>query len=135
MSKEERKNMEWMEKEERGMNVEECRSGKRFGDLAEEWMAVTKTQWKESTNIKYRNMLESYILPYLGGENAEDLTYPAMMDYCSYLLTHGGMQHTGLSSKTVSDVMSVVRNVLKFAERNGCPVRELYLQIHLNALQ
>ena len=125
MGKEERKNMEWMEKEERGMNVEECRSGKRFGDLAEEWMAVTKTQWKESTNIKYRNMLESYILPYLGGKNAEDLTYPAMMDYCSYLLTHGGMQHTGLSSKTVSDVMSVVRNVLKFAERNGCPVREL----------
>lgn len=90
-----------------------------FETLAQEWLNSIQPQVKESTVNKYRNILESYIIPVCGKQPLSDFSYECIEDHCQKLLSSGGKSGLGLSSKTVSDALSVIRNVLKFAIRKG----------------
>lgn len=90
-----------------------------FSSVAASWFESTKTQIKESTRNKYQNMLDSYILPAYENRPLDSITYDFIDSHCSSLLVYGGKKGTGLSSKTVTDVLSVIRNILKFAIRKG----------------
>lgn len=48
-----------------------------------------------------------------------DITYDFIESHCNFLLASGGKKGTGLSTKTVTDVLTIIRNVLKFAARKG----------------
>lgn len=86
----------------------------RFEAAAEEWFTFKKPLWKESTAVKYRNFLNIYILPALGKISLEELTTEDVELLCSDLLFCGGNRKEGLSPKTVSDILSVIRNILKY---------------------
>lgn len=90
-----------------------------FGTLAQEWLNSTRLQTKESTVNKYRNLLDSYILPACGKQPLSGFSYDYIEDHCQKLLSSGGKSGCGLSPKTVSDTLSVIRNVLKFAIKKG----------------
>lgn len=90
-----------------------------FETLAQEWLNSIQPQVKESTVNKYRNLLESYIIPVCGKQPLSGFSYEYIEDHCQKLLSSGGKSGNGLSSKTVSDTLSVIRNVLKFAIRKG----------------
>lgn len=90
-----------------------------FDFFAKAWLESVKTQIKESTKNKYQNMLEAYILPNIGSIPMNQLTYEVIIGHCQYLLTIGSKSGKGLSPKTVSDVLSLIRNILKFAIRKG----------------
>lgn len=90
-----------------------------FSDVASEWFEGVKTQCKESTQNKYENLLNNYILPTYGDQMLDNITYAFIKSHCNYLLVSGGKGEYGLSPKTVTDVLSVVRNVLKFAIKKG----------------
>lgn len=90
-----------------------------FSTIASEWFESVKSQTKESTQNKYHNLLISYILPAYGEHTLDNITYDFIESHCNLLLISGGKKGTGLSTKTVTDVLSVIRNVLKFACRKG----------------
>lgn len=64
-------------------------------------------------------MLTDYILPSYGDQTLDSITYDFIEFHCNLLLVSGGKKGNGLSAKTVTDVLSVIRNVLKFAIRKG----------------
>ena len=82
-----------------------------FVSVATEWFNNIKPQIKESTENKYQNLLKSYILPAYGEKTLESITYDFIENQCNSLLQSGGKKGTGLSPKTVADVLSVIRNM------------------------
>lgn len=90
-----------------------------FSAVASDWFESVKSQTKESTQNKYHNMLHDYILPAYGEQTLKNITYEFIESHCNLLLASGGKNGRGLSAKTVSDVLSVIRSVLKFAMKKG----------------
>lgn len=90
-----------------------------FVSVAMEWFDNVKLKIKESTGNRYWNLLNSYILPTYGEQPLECITYDFIERHCNTLLLSGGKKGTGLSPKTVTDILSVVRNIIKFAIKKG----------------
>lgn len=90
-----------------------------FSEIASDWFESVNPQIKESTANKYDNLLQTYILPLFGEATLDCITFDFIEKQCNELLLHGGIEHDGLSPKTVLDTLSVVRNILKFAIRKG----------------
>lgn len=90
-----------------------------FSEIASDWFANIGLQAKESTRNKYHNILCDYILPEYGERTLDSITYDFIESHCNLLLASGGKKGHGLSAKTVTDVLSVIRNILKFAIRKG----------------
>lgn len=93
-----------------------------FATLSEEWFENAKLHTKISTQNKYYNMLTLYILPQYGHQTFDSMTYESIESYCHFLLTAGGKKGQGLSTKTVSDILSIIRNITKFAQKKGISV-------------
>lgn len=90
-----------------------------FQEVAVEWLESISPKIKESTNNKYRNLLESYIYPEFKTVPLCNMTHETIEAYCNRLLQTGGAKGLGLSPKTVSDVLSIIRSILHFAVRKG----------------
>ncbi|MDO4324725.1 MAG: site-specific integrase [bacterium] len=88
-------------------------------DIAEDWLKATIPQIKESTAVKYQNILKNYIIPELGEMPIYCLTYTHLEAFSNILLSKGGIKKKGLSAKTVADIMTVLRSILRFAAKNG----------------
>lgn len=99
--------------------------------LSEDYLEFTKHDVKESTKNKYKNLLNSYILPELGGFQVDNITYDVLQGYCKSLLTHGGFKKTGLSPKTVSDIISLLRNIFNYAGKKGIQINFDIQSIHV----
>ena len=90
-----------------------------FENIANEWINSIRQQVKLSTYNRYLNLLSLYILPHLGRRPLNEITHSLLEDYCNRLLGNGGKKEIGLSPKTVTDSLSVIRNVLNFAKAKG----------------
>lgn len=86
-----------------------------FGKLAREWLVSIKPKVKASTYTRYQNLLSSYLLNEVGHIPVQSLTALDLDAYCNRLLNSGGAHGDGLSAKTVSDILSVVRSILRYA--------------------
>ena len=84
-----------------------------FEELALLWLDEVQHSVKESTGVKYRNMINGYIIPYLGHLKLNAIDYEIVSELCIELLSVGGSNKQGLSSKTVADVLSIIKAVLK----------------------
>lgn len=93
-----------------------------FGALSENWLRTRHTSVKESTYIKYRNLLQHYILPRLGTIPVMQITVDILNQFYDWLLTKGGWRQQGVSPKTASDTFSIVRSVLRYARSQRIPV-------------
>lgn len=90
-----------------------------FKKAAAEWFESVRPHLKQSTCNKYLNLLESYIYPEFADTPITNITHTHMESHCNALLQTGGVKGKGLSPKTVTDVLSVMRNILHFAARKG----------------
>lgn len=114
---------------------EECSSAqvqlpKTFGEIAAKWLKEASVQLKRSTIEKYRTILNVHLLPEFGAMPVSQIRYEHISDLCIGLLSAGGKSGEGLSSKTTSDIYSVLKNVLKYAERYGYHTELGNFQIH-----
>lgn len=96
----------------------QCKST-QFHVVAIQWFESIKVQTKESTQNKYWNTLELYVLPDLGKYMINEITDQIIEEHCSQLLKEGGVRKAGLSPKSVGFALSLVRSILKFADRRG----------------
>ena len=86
------------------------------------WLAYIRPKVKESSYVKYRTILEKYIIPRLGKHAIPSLDTRQLEYFFNALLTDGKSNGTGLSPKSVADIKSVVNNIFRFAEYHGIPV-------------
>lgn len=105
-----------------------------FSEIALEWLEHVQLQAKESTGNKYERILNKYILPVYGKKKTECITYDLIESECNRLLQYGGKKENGLSPKTVSDILSVLRSILKFAEKKNhkivCDGKSIQIKQH-----
>lgn len=90
-----------------------------FGAAVREWLCHVQYQVKDSTFAKYRSMAEVYLIPALGGQPWEQITREAIETFCGRLLASGGRRGQGLAPKTVADILSVIRNIFRYASAHG----------------
>lgn len=104
-------------------------------ELSDLWLESQKARVKESTYNKYSNILRSYVLPNIGGLCIQEMTPTGITKMCDSLLTCGGKNGTGLSEKTVADILSVVRSIFQYSASMGCscPFDPLTIRIHQKA--
>lgn len=92
-----------------------------FSRVSDEWIQVNKSQWKESSTVKYINILNNHLLPEFGQRNITDIARTDIQAYISKLLTSGGRNDAGLAPKTVNNIISVMKNIFEFtAETKQC---------------
>ncbi len=100
-----------------------------FGSLVEGWLYQNKQFFKESTIIKYQNLLKLYLIPEFEHYALEDFTYVRLNEFSLKLLQFGGHKGTGLSPKTVSDILSLLHNIFQYAENKGISVPASHITI------
>lgn len=94
-------------------------SNATFAFYSEKWFSSLSPDIKESTKNKYQNLLDLYITPNWGDKRLSDIDFDFIDSFCNDLLSSGGKKGLGLSPKTVSDVLSVIRNVLRYCKNKG----------------
>ncbi len=83
--------------------------------VAQAWELQTFPQIKESSRVKYHTMLQRHILPKIGSIPLSELTHQKIEALSQELLR-------SLSPRSVSDIMAVLRGVLRFARVGGADV-------------
>lgn len=108
-----------------------------FKNLTEKWLYHKRIFFKESTIIKYQNLIKLYLLPEFGEYHIDEFTYTNLNEFSIKLLQSGGKKGTGLSSKTVIDIFSLLHNIFQFAESIGIsiPVAHMSIPIKLQKKQ
>lgn len=89
-----------------------------FKNLSAEWLHTLKPQLKASSVAKYTNILKSYLNPHFGDEPVCAITRGDVMLYSRELLTSGGVKSSGLAPKTVNSIISVMKSIFEYAERD-----------------
>lgn len=84
---------------------------KTLGYYCGEWLAVTKNRIKDSTYVKYFNIVNNHILPALGSLRPEEIDELKIMNFENRLLESGSKQGRPLSPKTVKDILLVLNSI------------------------
>lgn len=84
------------------------------------WSHAIQPCIKESAFARYQFLVQRHILPALGNYMLIELTEMQVGRWTQTLLRSGRLDKKGgLSAKTVTDILSVLKNIVAFAERNG----------------
>ncbi len=91
-----------------------------FATVAEEWFEAIRPTLKPSSISKYRNVLDIHLLPEFGAKKLTDITRNEVTAFSSRLLASGGRKGCGLAPKSVSDILSVMKNAMGYAHHVKC---------------
>jgi integrase len=87
-----------------------------FADVADQWLSVLVLKVKPSTYSGYKSTLDLHILPPLGNRKIQSLTAVDISLFAKYKLENGRTDGKGgLSTKTVRDMLSIIKSVVDFA--------------------
>lgn len=93
-----------------------------FESISKQWLLSIKGSVKESTYVKYFNIVQLYLLKSFRNWNVSAFTFENVNEFCNYLLLKGGQKGMGLAPKTVSDIMFVFKSILQYAKFCGYKV-------------
>ena len=93
-----------------------------FGSLLTDWLYFVRPDVKESTYSRYTAMIEKHIRPELGQISLSEMTSEDIDHFSLKKLAQGNLKKSGgLSPKTVTGFLSVIRLALDYgAERGYC---------------
>lgn len=86
-----------------------------FRQVAEDWFVFLKPRLKESSIIKYRNILNLYLLPEYGERRMSEISRADVTAFGNELLTRGGARQKGLSPKTVTGIIALMKSIFEYA--------------------
>lgn len=85
-----------------------------FGSVASEWLSFTQPQIKQSSYVRYSNIMHIHLLPRFGDILISDISREDVNLFCSNLLA-GNEENRALSSKSVTGIISVMKSVFEYA--------------------
>lgn len=80
---------------------EERTRNSTFELVSMEWLDAFSINFKESTYIRYRTLIECYLMPSFQTVKIEKITKEMVRKLCKHLELHGKKDKTGLSPKTI----------------------------------
>jgi integrase len=83
--------------------------------VALEWEHYIAPQVKQSTIVRYHTILAKHLIPAMGNTSVLDMTHRKIEEFSRELLNT-------LAPRTVSDILSVLRSILRYAQRGGAEV-------------
>ena len=93
-----------------------AQSAPGLNEIITEWMNAKMLSVKASTLSRYRSVLANHVLP-LFEQIGE--TEKAADDVQKYLLH---LSQKGYTSKTISDILAIIKSIYKFAQTRGCQI-------------
>lgn len=90
--------------------------------VARRWEENVSQQIKESSFAKYHAIVTKHLLPALGDVCVEDMTHELIESFSIALLRGEGKNRKPLAPRTVSDILTVLRSILRFARRSGAVI-------------
>ncbi len=95
-----------------------------FNDVLDAWLGSVKLKVKESTYARYSHMLRTHIRPYLGNYPLAKITTQLVEAFVEQLLSNGRLDGCGgLSPKTATDILAIVKSSIDYAQYQNLPVR------------
>lgn len=92
-------------------------------EISDCWIAEASTDLKESSVVKYKNILRCYILPIFGDCELSDITNERFIRFVNDLRTTGGVKKAGLAPSTVSEVVTTMNSLRLYALKRDFTVR------------
>jgi len=92
-----------------------------FDTLADMWLCEIQHTVKESTYTRYHRIVTHYLSPRLGQARVAKLDLVALKRVARELELHGGVSGNALSAKTVSDILCVLKCILKYGSQQNYP--------------
>lgn len=83
------------------------------------WLDEMKMQVKQSTYVKYHNIIHNHIIPILGNMSVCSITSMIIRGFIDTKLTGGKLNGGGLSVKSVKDIVSVLKMIFQYAVSTG----------------
>lgn len=104
-----------------------------YSDLTGLWLASKKLKVKEATFARYFQLINTQICPILGNCQVDEITTAKIEQFSEKLLTKGRIDgQGGLSPKTVSDILTIIKSTLKYAKQRGyivnCELDSIYIR-------
>ena len=91
-----------------------------FADVSRKWLFNISLTAKQSTYARYIFVLDRHILPVIGGYRLHKLTSTDISGFTKTKLTDGRINgNGGLSAKTVRDILSIIKSIIGFAEKEN----------------
>ena len=111
----------------------------KFQTISEQWLTSKQPQVKESTYVKYTNLLRNHILPELGEMPISLITTDDVEKFLQDQ-AKSGMKNVRkpMSAKSVRDMYAVIKAILGWAESHdyqaGCSIKKIQLKSGENNL-
>lgn len=90
-----------------------------YENILKLWLTAAQINLKESSYARYYHLLECHIIPRLGKYPVSKISTTMVEQYINELLCNGRMDgHGGLSPKSVSDILTIIKSSMFYARRN-----------------
>ncbi len=91
-----------------------------YSEILSDYLMYQKNKSKESTFIRYRDIVNWHLLPCLGTYPINELTSKTIESFTQQKLKNGRLDGKGgLSPKRVRDILSVFKMTLEYAQKQG----------------
>lgn len=100
--------------------VKKSKDNEKYEYWLDEWLHSKRLSVKESTYIRYRNTIENHIKPRLGKYQISKISTSLMEQFVTSKLQNGRMDgNGGLSPKSMSDILVIVKESFNYAKSHG----------------
>ena len=87
-----------------------------YGQLLDDWLHSTKITVKDSTYARYVHLIQKHIKPHLGYLQLSQLTSQIIEEFIATQLKTGRLDgQGGLASKTVTDILTLIKSTIEYA--------------------
>lgn len=105
------------------VEIEKVKDNEKYAYWLEEWLRAKKLCVKESTYIRYKNTIENHIKPDLGKFTVSKISTSLIEQFVFQKLQCGRIDGKGgLSPKSMSDILVIIKESFKYAQSYGVRV-------------
>ena len=95
----------------------------RYSEILDAWLCSLCISVKESTYARYFRLIETHIRPFLGKYPICKISTQLIEGFIRNQLDSGRLDGKGgLSPKTVTDILTIIKSSLEYARYNGCDI-------------
>lgn len=100
--------------------VQQDKGAEKYNYWLGEWLQTKKIRIKDSSFIRYRNLIQNHISPHLGNYPISKISTELMKKYARNQLHQGRVDgRGGLSPKTITDIFAIIKESFKYAQSRG----------------
>ena len=88
-----------------------------FEKVFEEWLVKRSADLKQSSLVKYRNIVKNYLIGRYGDRAMCSISYEEVKRYFEKMKKSGGRAGVGLADTTLRTIATVIKSIFRYAEK------------------